>query len=44
MGGFDARVKGGSFSFSQAYYKYPVSVLFHVADVLTTYLDEVVYN
>ncbi|MBR4270857.1 MAG: hydrolase [Clostridia bacterium] len=40
MGGFDARVRGGSYSLSDAYYKYPVSVIFHVADIMATYLDE----
>lgn len=40
MGGFDARVKGGSYSLSDAYYKYPTAVLFHTADLLATYLDE----
>ncbi len=40
MGGFDARVKGGSFSASTAYEKYPLAVLLHAADLLATYLDE----
>lgn len=40
MGGFDARVKGGSFSLSDAFYKYPNAVLFHTCDMLSTYLDE----
>lgn len=40
MGGFDARVKGGSYSISEAFYRYPVAVIFHTADTLTTYLDE----
>ena len=40
MGGFDARVKGGSYSLSDAYYKFPNAVLFHTADILATYLDE----
>lgn len=40
MGGFDARVKGGSYSISDAFYRYPVAVIFHTADTLTTYLDE----
>lgn len=43
-GGFDARVIGGSYTFSDAYYKYPVAMLFHVADMQATYLDEKVYN
>jgi len=40
MGGFDARVLGGSYSLSSAYYKYPVAVLLHIADFEATYLDE----
>lgn len=40
MGGFDARVKGGSYSLTDAFYKYPVCVLFHMADLMSTYLDE----
>ncbi len=40
MGGFDMRVRGGSYSISDAYYKYPISVLFHIADLMATYLDE----
>jgi hypothetical protein len=40
MGGFDTRVRGGSYSLSDAFYKYPISVLMHVADILATYLDE----
>lgn len=40
MGGFDTRVKGGSFAISDAYYKYPVAVLLAMADLMATYLDE----
>ena len=40
MGGFDKRVIGGDYQFSGAYYKYPICVLLHLADVLATYLDE----
>lgn len=40
MGGFDARVKGGSYAISEAYYKYPVELLFYMADTMATYLDE----
>lgn len=40
MGGFDARVLGGSYSLSEAFYKYPVALLFHIADVQASYLDE----
>ena len=40
MGGFDPRVKGGSYSVSDAFYRYPTAIIFHTADTLTTYLDE----
>ncbi len=40
MGGFDARVKGGDGSISEAYAKYPLTVLLHVSDLEATYLDE----
>lgn len=40
MGGFDSRVKGGSFSLSEAYYKFPLAAIFHTCDMLATYLDE----
>lgn len=40
MGGFDLRVKGGSYSIADAYYKFPTAFLIHVADMQATYLDE----
>ena len=40
MGGFDARVRGGDGSVSEAFCKYPLAVLLHVADLEATYLDE----
>ena len=40
MGGFDARVRGGAYGLSDAYYKYPTAVLFHTCDMIATYLDE----
>ena len=40
MGGFDVRVRGGSYSLADAYYRYPICVLFHIADLEATYLDE----
>lgn len=40
MGGYDERVKGGSYSIAKAYEQYPLAVLTHVADVLASYLDE----
>lgn len=40
MGGFDLRVIGGSYSLSDAFYKHPLSLIFHISDVQATYLDE----
>lgn len=40
MGGFDARVMGGSYALKDAFYAYPLALLFHLADVEATYLDE----
>lgn len=40
MGGFDARVRGGSYSLSDAFYMYKLCPLLHTADLLATYLDE----
>ncbi len=40
MGGFDDRVRGGSFAVSEAYGKYKLAVYMHVADLLSTYIDE----
>ena len=40
MGGFDTRVKGGDQSVSDAYCKYPLAVLLHVADLQATFIDE----
>lgn len=40
MGGFDERVKGGSYSIAKAYQNYPLAVLLHIADVMASYLDE----
>lgn len=40
MGGFDARVRGGSYCLSDAYYKFPLAVILHTCDMLATYLDE----
>lgn len=41
-GGFDERVRGGSYAMSEAYYKFPTAMLFHSADMMATYLDETV--
>lgn len=40
MGGFDDAVKGGSFSISLAFEKYPLAVKLHLADLESTYLRE----
>ena len=40
MGGFDQRVRGGSYALSDVFYLYPNALLFHLADVAATYLDE----
>lgn len=42
MGGFDARVRGGAFGLSEAFYGYPVALLLHIADMQATYLDEII--
>ena len=39
-GGFDERVRGGSYAMAEAYYKFPTAMLFHSADMMATYLDE----
>ena len=39
-GGFDERVRGGSYALADAYYKFPNAMLFHTADMMATYLDE----
>ena len=40
MGGFDERVKGGSYALSEAYSKYKLALLMHVADLTASYIDE----
>ena len=40
MGGFDERVKGGSYALSDAYAKYKLALYLHTADILATYVDE----
>ena len=40
MGGFDDAVKGGSYSISTAFEKYPLAVKMHLADIEATYLVE----
>ncbi len=40
MGEYDLRVKGGSYSISSVFNKYPNCFLAHCADLMTTYLDD----
>ncbi len=40
MGGFDDAVKGGCYSISQAFEKYPLAVKLHLSDLESTYLRE----
>lgn len=40
MGGFDESVKGGSYAMGEAYNKFPLALLLHLADMEATYLDE----
>jgi len=40
MGGFDARAQGGSIDYSNAYKKFPLAVMLHIADLEATFLDE----
>jgi hypothetical protein len=40
MGAFDDRVQGGSYSLGAAFKQYPIALIFHTADIETTYLDE----
>ena len=40
MGGFDDRVKGGNYAVSDAFGKYKLSLLIHMADMAASYLDE----
>ena len=45
MGGFDSRVLGGSsYSLSAAFSQHPLCVLFHIADIQASYLDEDINN
>ena len=40
MGGFDDAARGGNFSISVAYDKYPIAVKLHLSDLEATYLRE----
>ena len=39
MGGFDPRAQFGS-DLSEAFSRFPAALLFHMADISATYLDE----
>ena len=40
MGGFDKRTQAGGNEMAASYYKYPLCVLTHIADIMASYLDE----
>ena len=40
MGGFDPRAQAYSSTYSEAYSRFPLAVLTHIADLQATYLDE----
>jgi len=40
MGGFDARALNSMSTYSEAYKRFPLAVLTHIADLMATYLDE----
>lgn len=40
MGAFDLRVQGGSYALKDVFIAYPIALLFHIADVMASYLDE----
>ena len=40
MGAFDARAQSQSYVMADAFYKYPIAFLAHIADYMATYLDE----
>jgi hypothetical protein len=40
MGGFDDSAKAGSFAMSEAFRRYPLAVMTHLADLEATYLLE----
>lgn len=44
MGAFDSRAINATYLLSGAYYKYPVALLLHIADIQATYLDEIINN
>lgn len=40
MGAFDDRARGTTGTINRAFNMYPISLIFHVADMMTSYLDE----
>ena len=44
MGEYDARVKGGNLSIATVFRKYPNCFLFHCADLMTAYLDDIAWE
>ena len=40
MGGYDDRNIKGSWVLGEAFQKFPIALMFHVADLMTSYLDE----
>ena len=44
MGAFDPRVANNSNILAEVFYRYPTAYLFHLADYMATYLDEVSVN
>lgn len=40
MGGFDDAVKGGSYSVREAFNRFPLAIMTHLADMQASYLDE----
>ena len=40
MGGFDARNMDGKFTIAVAFTRFPLTLIFHAADLLASYLDE----
>lgn len=43
MGGFDSNVRGGDFTIQNAFKKFPLAVLLHVADLKAANIDEINY-
>ncbi len=40
MGAYDDRTKGGAVAMGQAFHRYPLAFLTHIADSMATYIDE----